>query len=197
MESDDVRPFREHIRNAQLFGGALLVAVSLSSCLPVFAVDIPNTFDDGSLTFRHTADLVVSPKPLQTHAKEVFLKSEAVKGFNAGVTIDRVKINDIKEFASPSALAQKVVDVEKSKEGVFEADVISSGESKLPISSEGKLAYDIEYKVDSSRGQNHYFVKTSVVDKKLYVFTVQCKEESVAELTETAKAIIDSFKLKD
>ncbi len=171
--------------------GATLTAFSLST----FAVDLPKTFDDGAVSFKHTEDLVVNPKPLQTHGKEVFLKSETTKGFNAGVTVDKVKINSIEEFATPSALAQRVVDVEKSKDGVFEADIVSYGESKTPISVSGRPAYDIEYKIESSHGNNHYVIKTSVVNKKLYVFTVQTKEDSFADLSDTARAIVDSFKL--
>jgi len=173
-------------------GGA---SVALASAVAAGAVELPKTFDDGLLRFRHTDDLVVSPKPLQTHEKEVYLKSETTKGFNAGVTVDKVKINSIEEFATPSALAQKVVDVEKAKDGVFEADVVAYGEAKTPISSSGRPAYDIEYKVDSSRGQNHYLIKASVVNKKLYVFTVQTKEESFPALADTAHAIVDSFQL--
>ena len=171
--------------------GATLTAFSVST----FAVDLPKTFDDGAVSFKHTEDLVVNPKPLQTHGKEVYLKSETTKGFNAGVTVDKVKINSIEEFATPSDLAKRVVDVEKSKDGVFEADIISYGESKTPISASGRPAYDIEYKIESSHGNNHYVIKTSVVNKKLYVFTVATKEDSFAGLSDTARAIVDSFQL--
>ena len=33
-----------------------------------------------------------------------------------------------------------------------------------------------------SRGKNHYAIRTIVVDKKLYVFTAQCKEDNYEEL---------------
>ena len=112
--------------------------------------------------------------------------------------IDRVKINDITEFSTPKGLADKVVKVELSKDGVFEADIVSYGQSTESVSKTGnKVAYDIEYKIDSSRGKNHYNIKTTVIDKKLYVFTVQCKEDAYAELADTSKAIIDSFKIED
>ena len=175
--------------------GVGAMSAAWASAVTVAAAELPKTFDDGALRFRHTDDLVVSPKLLQTHEKEVFFKSETTKGFNAGVTVDKVKINSIEEFATPSALAQRVVDVEKAKDGVFEADVVAYGEAKSSISSSGRPAYDIEYKVDSSRGQNHYLIKTSVVNKKLYVFTVQTKEESFPALADTAHAIVDSFEL--
>jgi len=33
-----------------------------------------------------------------------------------------------------------------------------------------------------SRGKNHYVIRSTVVDKKLYVFTAQCKEDNYEEL---------------
>ena len=171
-------------------------AAVITSTSPSYAsVDLPKSFDDGSIYFKHTEDLVFSPKPFQTHEKEVYLKSESSRGFNAGVTVDKVKINSIEEFATPAALAKRVVDVEKSKDGVFEADIIAYGESKTPISASARPSYDIEYKIESSHGNNHYVIKTSVVNSKLYVFTVATKEDSFPQLSETARAIVDSFKL--
>lgn len=113
------------------------------------------------------------------------------------IQVDRVKINDIRDFATAKGLAQKVVDVEMTKDGVLESLALKWGESKAAISASNLPAYEIEYKVDSTRGQNHYLIKTSVVNKKLYVFTVQCKEDSYAELADTAHSIIDSFHVEE
>lgn len=59
--------------------------------------------------------------------------------------------------------------------------------------SNGNNAYDLEYKVDSSRGLNHYNVRTTILNKKLYVFTVQCKEETFNELQINSKEILNSL----
>ena len=111
--------------------------------------------------------------------------------------MDRVKINNIKEFDTAMGLAQKVVDVEMTKDGVLESIALKWGDSKSPISASNLPAYEIEYKVDSTRGKNHYLIKTSVVNKKLYVFTVQCKEDSYVELADAAHSIIDSFHVEE
>ena len=177
------------------FSAGAFAAVITSTSPSYAAVDLPKVFDDGSIYFHHTEDLVFSPKPVKTHEKEVYLKSESSRGFNAGVTVDKVKINSIEEFATPAALAKKVVDVEKSKDGVFEADIISYGESKSPVSASARPSYDIEYKIASSHGNNHYVIKATVVNGKLYVFTVATKEDNFPQLSETARAIVDSFKL--
>jgi hypothetical protein len=47
---------------------------------------------DDSFFFRYPNTLEPSPKPLKTHEFEVYLKSPTVKGFSAGVTMDRLKI---------------------------------------------------------------------------------------------------------
>jgi len=135
----------------------------------------------------------------------VYLKSNKYKGYNVGYTEDPVKINNIKDFTTPQGLSEKVSNVEKSKEGVFEVDVISYRENTTPVSSNGNFpSYDLEYKIDSryylllillmlmlllllllfniSRGKNHYVIRSTVVDKKLYVFTAQCKEDNYEEL---------------
>lgn len=80
---------------------------------------------------------------------------------------------------------------------MIESTAVKWGESLLPISTSKLPAYEIEYKVDSTRGQNHYLIKTSVVNKKLYVFTVQCKEDSYVTLKNTAQSILDSFRVEE
>ena len=54
-------------------------------------------------------------------------------------------------------------------------------------------AYTIEYKVDSSRGQNHYLVKATVVDRRLLVATVQTRDEDYSTLTSEATRTLDSL----
>lgn len=66
------------------FGLALTTFTSASQALDLPAI---YTSDDKSITFKHTDDLVFSPKPLKTHDKEILFKSETIKGFNAGVSV--------------------------------------------------------------------------------------------------------------
>lgn len=135
--------------------------------------------------------------------------------------MDRVKLNNIKDFATPQQLADRVVAVEKSKEGTFEVDVFRAEESPIRVSQVGGVpSYDIEYRVDSSRGEksivlfihnsrklslthfqrsisgkNHIVVKATIEDKNLYVFTVQCKDENFDDLKTSMLSTIDSFEL--
>ena len=111
--------------------------------------------------------------------------------------MDPVRINNIRDFTTPDGLAEKVLNVERSKDGVFEVEKVASSETNLPIGEEKKLipAYDIEYKVDSSRGKNHYDIRTTVHDKKLYILTCQCKESTFPQVHDTIRNIIDSFSI--
>jgi len=157
--------------------------------------------DNSGITFSYPEvelGLEVSPKLVQTHASEVFLKSTSIKGLSVGVTVDPVKISNIKQFATPQELADKVVKVELSKEGVFEANVLAASESQISSSLADPTvpAFEIEYKIDSSRGQNHYLVKTTVIQSRLYVFTAQCREDSFPTLKKSLAEIVDSFKVK-
>ena len=186
-------------RPALGFVRGLLAAgtISLAPMLPAVAATF-TARDSSGITFVYPDDalgLEVSPKLVQTHAAEVFLKSTKVKGLSVGVTVDPVKISNIREFATPQGLAERVVQVEKSKEGVFEANVISASESQVPV-SQSTPAYEIEYNIDSSRGKNHYLVKTTVIQSRLYVFTAQCKEEAFPLLKKDLSEIVDSFRVK-
>ena len=149
-------------------------------------------------SFPDNLGLVSSPKPLKTHEYEVLYKSNTVKGFNVGITRDPVRIQSIIDFATPQALGEKVVNVELGKEGVFEATVLSAQVSNKPAvrrDSTRYPSYDVEYKVDSSRGQNHYVIKATVLNGKLYVLTAQAKESSFDELKPEVKNIMESLVL--
>ena len=88
-------------------------------------------------------------------------------------------------------MGDKVVAVEKAKEGVFDAELLSSSVARS-LMNEKFPAYELEYKVESQRGNNHFVVKSSVIDRKLYVFTVQCREEDFSELSEEMHTVLDS-----
>lgn len=105
--------------------------------------------------------------------------------------MDRVKIDNILKFATPKQLGDKVINVEKAKDGVFDAQLLAYGEA-TPMDG-ATPAYSIEYKVESSRGNNHYVVKTSIIDRNLYVFTVQSSEAKYPALQEDIKTIQDSI----
>ncbi len=118
-----------------------------------------------------------------------------------------MRINNIREFATADGLAEKVLAVEKAKDGVFEVEKIAASEFLIPIITQEKNdkndmntevllpVYDIEYKVDSSRGENYYDIRTTIFDKKLYILTCQSKADMIVGIKDTTKNIIDSFSI--
>merc|ERR1711871_404593 len=92
----------------------LSAMVALSPC---DAIDFVSP--DSSFSFQYPEEFQVSGKILgltvKTHDYEVLLKSQKTRGFTAGLTVDAVKINDIREFSSPEALGKSVIDVEIKK----------------------------------------------------------------------------------
>lgn len=173
-----------------------------SPILPVYGIDEMITYKsldsnnnkDCIYKFQYPSDLILSPKLVKTHQEELYYKSKGIKGFNTGLTVDPVKINSLKEFGTYNELANKLLTIEKAKEGMFDAAIISSSESK-DSSNTPYPVYDIEYKIDSSRGKKHYYVKATIVDKRLYVFTVQANEDTLDDINikNTAISIKDSF----
>jgi hypothetical protein len=154
--------------------------------------------EKAKVKFSYADDLglVNSPKPVRTHDYEVLFKSENVKGFNVGITRDPVRIKSILDFATPQGLGEKVVNVELAKEGVFSADVLSATKSSTLASGNPDFpSYDVEYKIDSSRGKNHYLIKATVVDSKLFVLTAQAKEATFGELEPELRQILASLRL--
>ena len=52
---------------------------------------------------------------VRTHKYEMILKSQKSKGFTAGLTVDAVNADNIREFSSPEALGERVIEVEIMK----------------------------------------------------------------------------------
>jgi hypothetical protein len=172
--------------------------------------------------FSDDLGLVPKPKPLKTHEYEVLYKSTTIKGLNIGITRDPVRrINNILEFDTPEGLGEKIVQVELAKDGVYEARVLSATQSIRPAvrPKEGQgrddgggggvsmyPSYDVEYTVDSSRGQNHYLIKATVFKSKLYVLTAQAKQSSFSsgsgsdggggEVERNLREAVDSLELE-
>ena len=81
--------------------------------------------------------------------------------------------------------------MERAKEGVTEVEILRAADS-MPV-CKGLPAYELEYIVDSTRGKNHYLVKTTIVNRNLYVFTVQVPDAIYPKLSDISLKIIDSL----
>lgn len=190
--TSQILPFKTFNSHERALSIKKIICSVIAICvLPSFPVHALVDFEsnDKSFSFAYPKDFQLSPKPLKTHSKETLLTSTDVKGFTAGLTIDKVKILQLKEFATPKELGDKVLNVEKSKEGFIDGSVIQAIEE----TQKNNIYYTIDYVAESTRGKNHYLVKASVVDRELYVFTVQCKEADYVNLADEARGMINSF----
>ena len=189
-------------KNTSLINKPSIICTIISTIISTSNVNAATYSEPNSFQVTYPDSFVVSPKPLKTHEIEFLSKSEDIKGYNFGVTVDRVKVNTIKDiFKEPLLLANKVTQVEKSKEGVFDVTILNTNEDTVKLVSSPDstqttppVAYIVEYKIDSSRGKNHYLVKSTIVNKKLYVATVQTKDADWKdEIPATAAKLIDSL----
>jgi hypothetical protein len=108
-----------------------------------------------------------------------------------------VKINSIRDFVNVKQLAERVLAVEKAKEGFIDGRIISARESIVSTNDGATVpAFDLEYMVESTRGKNHFQSRATIAQRLLYVLTAQSKEDTNSSLDEGIKSILQSFRLQ-
>ena len=124
--------------------------------------------------------------------------------------VDRVKVDRISEFTPLPELTNRVLTVEKGRDGVISVALVDAHESTVPLKTErgsdgthvmhtpapAIAAYDIDYSVDSTRGLIHYSTRCTIYDHKLYVLTAQCDESNYADVKDEIATVINSFQLQ-
>jgi hypothetical protein len=142
--------------------------------------------------FLYPSGWVEAPKLLKTHLEEYNVKSQEKRGFYAGVAVDPVKLSSLESFGTPQFVGDRVVSVERKKDGVASAELVSAEEK----TEDGIVYYDIVYVNESSHGNNHYASRIAIRDGKLVVFTVQCRVEDFDGLAGGMLAMVNSFRLR-
>ena len=132
-----------------------------------------------------------SNKPLQTHLDEINLPTNT-KGYTYGVTVDPIRIKSLKDFGTPSEVAAKIVMAELKRDGVL--DVTLGRDAK---EDERVGAYDVEYISDGKRGKKHFVTRSIVRDGKLFVLTVQVKQENWVDLENEVLEAVQTFRVLD
>lgn len=122
-------------------------------------------------TINLPMDTKPSNKPLQTHLDEVNLPT-GQNGYSYGITVDPIRIQSLREFGTPNEVAAKIVMAELRRDGVLDVTV-----GRDPVEDPVTGGYDVEYISDGKRGKKHFVTRTIVSGGKLYVLTVQVKEE--------------------
>jgi len=111
--------------------------------------------------FRVPPGFKPASKLLKTHEEEINYKSPEIKGYTVGVAVDPVKIDSLAAFGTPDFVGQRIVDVEKKKDGVIDVQLLKA-ES---LESGGQVFYEVEYTSDTTRGFNHFITRVIVVNQ--------------------------------
>mmetsp|Transcript_28245 Transcript_28245/g.34893 ORF Transcript_28245/g.34893 Transcript_28245/m.34893 type:complete len:275 (-) Transcript_28245:94-918(-) len=138
-----------------------------------------------------TSVITTTNKPLQTHLDEINLPT-AIKGYTYGITVDPIRITSLREFGTPSEVAAKIVMAELRRDGVL--DVTLGSDAK---EDERTGSYDVEYLSDGKRGKKHFVTRSVVKEGKLFVMTVQVKEEDWVSVEKEIWDAVQSFKVLD
>jgi hypothetical protein len=136
----------------------------------------------------------VKKKPIKTHLAELLVtRNKGPGSTSAGVTVDAVKIKSITDFGTPDEVGDRVIAVERRKDNVLTASLVSAKAANL-----GDLTYyTFVYDVESGRGLKRYVAKATVTGGNLYVFTAQAKcIDFEGKDGSLLVAMVDSFQVK-
>jgi hypothetical protein len=168
--------------------------VTQEKCLAEDQTDDPKTFTrikDKQFGYTLTLPMEPSPgnKPLQTHLDEVNL-STGTKGYSYGITVDPIRLNSLREFGTPNEVAAKIVMAELKRDGIMD---VTMGRDPTEDSATG--GYDVEYISDGKRGKKHIYTRTIVSGGKLYVLTVQCKQDDWEQVENDVINSVGTFRV--
>lgn len=181
-----------------------LGGMSLST-FPSLVEATAETDELASSTFRRTNtklnfgyELITPPsviktsnKPLQTHLDEINLPTNT-KGYTYGVTVDPIRIKSLKDFGTPSEVAAKIVMAELKRDGVLDVTLARDAKEDEKVG-----AYDVEYISDGTRGKKHFVTRSIVKDGKLFVLTVQVKQDDWNNLENEVLEAVQTFRVLD
>jgi len=182
-------------RTTSAIFGAFTIIKSSSS--PVHAQEdnigqqrFVRTQKDFTYEFDPPPGFVQSNKPLKTHLDEVMFSKEGVRGYQYGITVDPVRISSLRAFGTPGEIAAKIVMAEVNRDGVFEVKLTND-----PVENVETGWYEIDYVSTGKRGVKHFVTRTSIKDGKLFVLTVQVKEDEYLEKEKEILISVKSFKV--
>mmetsp|Transcript_93346 Transcript_93346/g.237600 ORF Transcript_93346/g.237600 Transcript_93346/m.237600 type:complete len:283 (+) Transcript_93346:68-916(+) len=146
-----------------------------------FHVDLPQDF-----TFRE--------KGIMFRINEFEQRSNANDPYGkwvVGVTVDAVLANSLADVGTAAEIGEKILKIERKKDGLINAEVLAATRATV----DGVFIDVIEYRVETTRGFNHFLNRVALVNGKLYTLTSQCPEDQWPTLEKSARAIIESFRL--
>ncbi|KAK4529360.1 hypothetical protein CCYA_CCYA01G0217 [Cyanidiococcus yangmingshanensis] len=146
--------------------------------------------------FRYPSGWRVRTKPIKTHAFEILVVCDTEPSTSIGVVSDSVRIERIENFGTASDIGERVVALERKKDGVLSAELVRA--TQYPVKDRNPLTYYLcEYRVNSTRGgERHYAAKVTITGKQLYVMTVQSKENQWGFYEPLFRDVLESFEIE-
>ena len=181
---------------------ALLLTSSISfvDAMPALAADVytrkvsdPVGGGDGSYQFTPPPGFSATNKPLKTHLVEVnFVSETAPSGYQYGITVDPIRLDNLRQFGTPDEVAAKVAMAEVNRDGVFDVKLMQDAQT---IGDNDDNMVLLNYKSSGKRGEKRFVCVLAVKDHKLYAVTAQCKEDDYSSVEKEMIATVKSFQV--
>ncbi|KAL3896192.1 MAG: hypothetical protein SGPRY_013327, partial [Prymnesium sp.] len=132
------------------------------------------------------------PKPVKTHQHEALFAGPGPGAMKAGITVDPVKIKALEDFGTPEEVAERIITVEKGRDGVKTVSL-----RQVDAARGSPSYYTVEYLTESSRGIKVFRCKYCITSRGLYVLQAQANanvfDAQDASVRDSVRNIVDSF----
>lgn len=146
-----------------------------------FRMDLP-----GGFTWNNYGFILV-----KTHQYEQRVNANDPYGkFVIGCSVDKVKVKSVEEGRPPEAMAENMAEVERSKDGHIQTEVLAA--RREPVNGVPMDTY--EYRSESQRGYNHFLIRVAIASGYLVNITIQAPEELWGEVGEKAQQALSSLR---
>ena len=181
-------------------GRKAVLSLTLSTALAAFsrpsAASAYNLRDaQFSYSIAYPDDWKDGSKPVRTHEHERLLASPTGGGVKLGITVDPVKIESLEAFGSLDQTTERVLGVERGRDGVKEVTL----RNNAAVLEDGQPTYyTINYVTESSRGTKIFLCKYCIANRRLYVLQAQANVatfDSDEAVRSTLESLVGSFKV--
>lgn len=181
-------------RKALDITAALATGTILATTTPALADDDQYVQQGNGFSFRFVPPAEFEPgaKPVKTHLFEINWKSPTVSRYQFGVTVDPVRIQNLKEFGTPEEVAAKVVTAEVNRDGIFEVTLVKD---PVAVEEDGVLSYVLNYLSVGKRGDKRFVAKFCIQNQRLYALTAQILESDYKDREEEIMKAVNAFRV--
>jgi len=179
---------------------SLGAAATLFSSLPAMAeaAALTELVDwDYGYRLSHPSDWSEGGKPVKTHMHERLLSgTRPGAGIKLGVTVDPVKIDSLEAFGTLDQVTERVLGVEKGRDGVKSVTLRSNTAEAADPAWGVPSYYTIEYVTESSRGDKLFSCKYCIANRQLYVLQMQAKVvafDAEEDVRNDVRGVVRSF----